>query len=208
MMPRELGGVVDSNLAVYGTSNLALLKVKGFALTFMLLFMRKSFSQSLVLMAEWLVLYYRQDLKRGRLNFGWLVDGYIQPNYWFRENKDGSKEVLTLLTNYMLWSRIEELELEIATDQTIRLDFLTSLNLTPRPLTLPTLTLVPSHRGGNSAVPAITKGLTDLTRSELASLCEFLRHRRQRLLFDAQAPPWANKSAYYMSTETAWLIIF
>jgi hypothetical protein len=50
-----------------------------------------------------------KSLKRLRLTFGWLMDGHLQSGHRPRENGDGPKELLTLLTNYTLWSKIEEL---------------------------------------------------------------------------------------------------
>jgi hypothetical protein len=129
-----------------------------------------------------------------------LVDGFITSDYWTRENGDGLKELFTLLTKYTPWSKIKVLELEIPTDENTLLRFLTSRHLTLRHLTLSTVTLAPSQASWNSALPAIAiaKGLTDLPTLELASLCDFPQHGQQRLLFDAQGPPWASKNACYV----------
>ena len=138
-----------------------------------------------------------QDLKRVRLAFGWLVDGFILSDYWSRENGDGPKELLTLLTNYAPWSKIEELKLEIATDETTLVRFLASLSRTLRHLTLSTVTLAPSHGSWDSALPTIARSLTNLRILDVAALCDFPQDRKQRLLFNAEAPLWANKSACY-----------
>jgi hypothetical protein len=138
-----------------------------------------------------------QDLKRVRLAFGWLVDGSISSDYWSRENGDGPKELLTLLTNYTPWSKIEELKLEIATDQNTLLRFLASLNVTLRHLTLSTVTFAPSHGTWDSALPTIARSLTNLRTLDVAALCDFPQDRKQRLLFNAEAPLWAGKSACY-----------
>jgi hypothetical protein len=138
-----------------------------------------------------------QNLKRVRLTFGWLVDGFLQSDYWCHTNGDGPKELLTLLTNYKPWSKIEELKLEIATDETTLLCFLESLSLTLHDLTLSTVTLAPSQGTWDSALPAIATSLTNLRRLDLAMLCDFPQHGQQRLLFNPEAETWAGKSACY-----------
>lgn len=138
-----------------------------------------------------------QDLKKVRLAFGWFVDGSILSDYWSRENGDGPKALLTLLTKYTPWSKIEEIKLEIATDETTLLRFLATLNLTLRHLALSTVTFAPSHGSWDSALPAIARSLTNLRTLDVAVLCDFPQDRKQRLLFNAEAPLWANKSACY-----------
>jgi hypothetical protein len=138
-----------------------------------------------------------KNLKRLRLTFGWLVDGHLQSDHWLRENGDGPKELLTLLTNYTPWSKIEELKLEIATDEPTLLRFLVSLQLTLRSLTLSTVTLAPSSGTWDSALPRIASSLKQLRQLDLSALCDYPQHRRQRLLFDPQAEIWAGKSTCY-----------
>jgi hypothetical protein len=138
-----------------------------------------------------------QDLKRLRLAFGWFVDGSITSDYWSRENGDGPRELLTLLTNYTPWPKIEELELEIATDQATLLSFSESLNLTLRHLTLSTVTFAPSHDTWDSALPMIASSLTNLRKLDVAALCDFPQDRKQRLLFNAEASLWVDRSACY-----------
>ena len=138
-----------------------------------------------------------QNLKRVRLTFGWLVDGFLQSDDWRHTNGDGPKELLTLLTNCKPWSKIEELKLEIATDETTLLRFLESLSLTLHHLTLSTVTLAPSQGTWNSALPAIAMSLKNLRSLDLARLCDYPQHGKQRLLFDPEAKTWAGKSACY-----------
>jgi hypothetical protein len=138
-----------------------------------------------------------KNLKSVRLTFGWLVDGLLQPGSWSRKNGDGPGELLTLLTKYTPWSKIEELKLEIATDEPTLLRFLASLKLTLRHLTLSTVTLSPSQGTWDSALPAIATSLTNLRQLDLSMLCDFLPHDQRRLLFNDEEKFWEGKSACY-----------
>ncbi|KAF1828601.1 hypothetical protein BDW02DRAFT_574725 [Decorospora gaudefroyi] len=85
-----------------------------------------------------------QNLKSVRLAFDQLLDGFIAPPYdWDRTNGNGPKTLFTLLTDHKPWSKIEELKIEIVTDETTLLRFLESLSLTLRRPTLSTVTLAP-----------------------------------------------------------------
>jgi len=133
-----------------------------------------------------------QNLKSVRLVFGELLpDGSIYHDL-NRSNGDGPETLLTLLTNHKPWSKIEELKLEVVTDETTLLRFLESLSLTLRRLTLSTVTLEPEGTW-DSALPAIATRLTNLTRLDLA----FLSDSQERLLFNPEAETWAGKDACY-----------
>jgi hypothetical protein len=130
------------------------------------------------------------------LAFDFLVDGYITSDNWTRQNGDGFKELHTLLTVYTPWSKIEELELKIATKETTLLRFLTSLELTLRHFTFSTVTLASSQGSWNSPLSTIAKRLTNLIALKLPSLCDI--HKHQRFLLNAQAQSWVSKNACYV----------
>jgi hypothetical protein len=138
-----------------------------------------------------------RTLKRLRLTFGWLVDGDLQSDHWLRGNGNGPKELLTLLTNYTPWSKIEELKLQMATDELTPLRFLVSLRLTLRHLSLSTVTLAPSSGSWDSALPQIVTSLKELRQLDLAAFCDYPQHGRQRPLFDPQAEIWIGKTTCY-----------
>jgi hypothetical protein len=138
-----------------------------------------------------------QNLKSVRLAFGELLFGLIvPPSDWDRTNGDGPKTLFTLLADHKPWSKIEELKIQIVTDETTLLRFLESLSLTLRRLTLSTVTLAPEGTW-DSALPAIATRLTNLIMLDLELLYDFTKHGQKRLLFNPAAETWAGKDASY-----------
>jgi hypothetical protein len=138
-----------------------------------------------------------QNLRSVRLAFGELLYGFVSSHHSRdRRNGDRPKTLLTLLTNHKPWSKIEELKIQIVTDETTLLRFLESLSLTLRRLTLSTVTLAPEGTW-DSTLPAIATRLTNLIMLDLEFLYDFTKHGQKRLLFNPEAETWAGKDASY-----------
>ncbi|KAK7177733.1 hypothetical protein PSPO01_16218 [Paraphaeosphaeria sporulosa] len=136
-----------------------------------------------------------KGLEKLRLVFGRLVDGILQPlsRYEERQCAMDSIRLLDGLTRHSSWTRICELELEIATDRNTLVRFLLAHKDTLRSLTLTRISLVRLGDPLNTwelTLTEIAQGLSlnSLTLSNLFDFPqEWARGVQGRMLFDSKA---------------------
>ncbi|KAF2818290.1 hypothetical protein CC86DRAFT_159029 [Ophiobolus disseminans] len=140
-----------------------------------------------------------------RLVFGRLVDGILLPilQHTERQCAQDSIQLLNQLTLHSPWSRIGDIELEIATDRNTLVQFLFAHKDTLRSLTLTRMSLVRLEDPLNTwevTLDEIAQGLS-LTSLTLSKLCDFpqdwSRGVRERMLFDSEAEIWQGKASEY-----------
>ncbi|CAN9188042.1 unnamed protein product [Alternaria alternata] len=140
-----------------------------------------------------------------RLVFGRLVDGILLPLSQSTERQcaKDSIQLLVQLTLHSPWSRIGDIELEIATDRSTLVQFLLAHKLTLRSLTLTRMTLVRLGDPLNTwemTLAEIAQGLT-LSSLTLSKLCDFPQDwsgsDQKRMLFDSEAEIWQGKASEY-----------
>jgi len=144
-----------------------------------------------------------RSLERVRLKFGELDLGYPlhralaqRPTNW-----DGSKELLTLMTDCKPWPKLRELKLEIESEEPTMLRFLESFSPTLHDLTLSNITLVSSQGTWDTALPAIATNLTNLQSLRLEKLYDLTQDGRDRSLFDREEDVWVGKNDCYDEYE-------
>lgn len=146
-----------------------------------------------------------EGLENLRLVFGRLVDGILLPisQHAERQCAQDSIQLLNQLTLHSPWSRIGDIELEIATDRNTLVRFLLAHKDTLRSLTLTRLSLVRLDDPLNTwevTLNEIAQGIS-LTSLTLSKLCDFpqdwSRGVRERVLFDSEAGIWQGKTSEY-----------
>lgn len=146
-----------------------------------------------------------KGLENLRLVFGRLVDGILLPLSQSTERQcaKDSIQLLVQLTLHSPWSRIGDIELEIATDRSTLVQFLLAHKLTLRSLTLTRMTLVRLGDPLNTwemTLAEIAQGLT-LSSLTLSKLCDFPQDwsgsDQKRMLFDSEAEIWQGKASEY-----------
>lgn len=146
-----------------------------------------------------------RGLERLRLVFGRLVDGILQPlpRNCERQCAQDSIQLLAQLTRHSPWTKIRDIELEIATDRTTLVQFLLAHKDTLSSLTLTRMSLVRLEDSRNNwevTLAEIVQGLS-LKTLTLSKLCDFpqewTREVQNRMLFDIDDEIWQGKISEY-----------
>jgi hypothetical protein len=146
-----------------------------------------------------------KSLQSLRLAIGRLVDGILLPTYGHteREQAQGSMMLLWNLSLHSRWSRIRNIELEIATDRNTLLKFLLAHKDTLRFLTLTRTSLVRLGNHRNTWEPTLTEigRCLRLESLSLSTLCDTLQDWgpgvHKRMLFDVDDHVWKGRASEY-----------
>ncbi|PVH90747.1 hypothetical protein DM02DRAFT_577639 [Periconia macrospinosa] len=170
---------------------------------------------SLGIAAKWLFgfLWQTKKLERLRLVFGRLVDGILIPGDNDNTYVQDSAMLLGQLAKHTPWTRLQRIELEIATTRATLVEFLLAHKNTLRSLSLERVTLVRLEQNSLGAWEEDSLGTWELTLGDigknlslttldLSTLHDFASSvggggAQQRTLFDSGADLWRGETAQY-----------